>query len=74
MSTEVLLLENETDIFNIFGNLDENIKLLESEYGVSIVCRGSEVKITGSEGDVARCRRALAVLKELSDKNQTITE
>ena len=74
MSTEVLLLENETDIFNIFGNLDENIKLLEGEYNVSIVCRGSEVKITGEERSVDRCRRALDVLKELSDKHQTITE
>ena len=66
MSTEVLLLENETDMFNIFGNLDENIKLLENEYGVSIVCRGSEVKITGSEKSVEHCRRVLKRCVECS--------
>lgn len=74
MATDVLVLENETDVFNIFGNLDENIKLLEKEYNVTVVCRGQEVKITGESEDTSRCRRALLSLKKLSDKNQTITE
>ena len=33
----------------LFGSFDENIKLIEREFGVKITCRGSELKI---EGDV----------------------
>ena len=38
----------------LFGSLDENIKPIEQEYHVSIVCRGSEMKISGEPDDVTK--------------------
>jgi len=74
MATDVLVWEDETDVLNILGSFDENIKLLEKEYNVTVVCRGAEIKISGEPENTSRCRRALISLKELSDKKQTITE
>ena len=31
----------------LFGSSDENIKLIENEYTVNVVGRGSEVKVRG---------------------------
>lgn len=31
----------------LFGSFDENIKLIENEYTVNVVGRGSEIKVSG---------------------------
>ena len=31
----------------LFGSFDENIKLVEKEYGVAILNRGTQIKISG---------------------------
>ena len=36
----------------IFGNRDENIRLLEQAFHVTAVCRGSTLKFTGEPEDV----------------------
>lgn len=46
----------------LFGSFDENIKLIEREFGVRITCRGSELKI---EGGVESAAKASAVIKNL---------
>ncbi len=74
MTTEVFTFREDADVFEIFGSLDENIKLLENEYGVEAVCRGNQVRLTGEEENVARCMRSLSSLQTLSEKRQPITE
>ncbi len=58
----------------LFGSFDENIKLIEREFGVKITCRGSELKIEGDtcrgselkiEGDVENAARARTVIESL---------
>ena len=34
----------------LFGSFDENIKLIENEYAVNVVGRGSEIKVSGGWG------------------------
>ena len=36
----------------IFGKCDQNIHLLEKEFHVTAVCRGSVLRFTGAEADV----------------------
>ena len=36
----------------IFGNCDQNVRLLENEFHVTAVCRGSALKFTGAPDDV----------------------
>ena len=38
----------------LFGSFDENIKLIENEYGVTILSRGSDLKLTGEPENVGR--------------------
>ena len=46
----------------LFGSFDENIKLIEREFGVRITCRDSELKI---EGDVENAAKACTVIESL---------
>ncbi len=53
----------------VFGSCDENIRLLEQEFGVTAVCRGSEIKLTGEEEGVESAARAVdAMLTLIANK------
>lgn len=43
----------------VFGNGDKNIRLLENEFQVTVVCRGTALKISGEEENVACAVRAV---------------
>lgn len=58
----------------LFGSFDENVKLIEQKYGVDIVNRGSELKITGSEESVDAAARALNGLLTLINKGEALSE
>ncbi|MDP4083470.1 MAG: PhoH family protein [Bacillota bacterium] len=42
-------LENPTEAQILFGNADSNLKMIESELGVSIITRGETVSLSGDE-------------------------
>ena len=42
----------------IFGNCDRNIRLLEKEFSVTAVCRGTMLRLSGEEANVAAAVRA----------------
>ncbi len=47
----------------LFGSFDENIRLIEQEYGVYLVVRDSELKITGEDPEsVDKAARTVRVL------------
>ena len=56
MAETVLEVDSVDTALAIFGNCDENIRLLEQAFGVTAICRGTEVKLTGGEEDVERAR------------------
>lgn len=58
----------------LFGSFDENIKLLETEYGVTILNRGTQVKISGDIEAVALAQRAVKGLLELLNKGETLSK
>lgn len=58
----------------LFGNYDENIKMLEKEYGVIITSHDETVKITGDEDDVALAKKAIDGLILLLKKGESIGE
>ncbi len=59
---------------NLFGSFDENIKILEKEYGVSIILRGSELKVSGETESVARACAAVSALLSLASKGENLNE
>ena len=58
----------------LFGNFDENIKIVEKEYGVTILCRGTEVKIAGEEEQVDKARRAVEGLLAILEKGEALND
>ena len=62
------------DLIAVFGSFDENIKRIEEALGVTIVNRGTELKITGDEEAADKAVRTLEGLLALSAKGETIDE
>ncbi len=58
----------------LFGSFDENVRLLEKEYNVVIVCRGTQVKVTGEPENVASAVRAVQGLLALIEQGEQLTD
>lgn len=69
-----LNVEHMEQIINVFGSLDENIRIIEQEFDVTIVNRDTELKITGTEENAADAGKTLEGLLLLAAKGETIGE
>ena len=58
----------------LFGSFDENVRLIEQEYNVTVTCRGTEIKVFGDEQGVSLAVRAITGLLSLINKGEAITE
>ncbi|MBP3435574.1 MAG: PhoH family protein, partial [Clostridia bacterium] len=58
----------------LFGNFDENIRLIEQQYHVSILNRDSEIKVSGEPEDVMHATRAIHGLLQLISRGEQLTE
>lgn len=56
----------------VFGAFDENIRLLERELQVSVISRGTELKITGEETAVETAARTLSTLTAMAEQGEAI--
>ncbi len=61
-------------VLNLFGNYDENINLIQRQYNVVILSRGSDIKITGEEENVYSASKAIEALIALANKGENINE
>ena len=66
--------ERVEDIIAVFGSFDENIRRIEESFGVSIVNRGTDLKITGDEEAADKAARTLVGLLALAAKGEAIDE
>lgn len=57
-----LKLRSPAEALSLFGQNDENLKLLRSRLGAKVVARGDEVHLSGDEADVAEAERTFAQL------------
>ena len=71
---QIVNVERVEHIINLFGSFDENIKLLEREYGVSIVNRDTELKVVGDVEAVMRAKSAVEALLQLAARGEQITQ
>ena len=58
----------------LFGSFDENIKLIENEYAVSVINRGSDIKISGDSERVMMASKAIDSLLSLINRGETLSE
>lgn len=74
MAETVINLENTDQALALFGNYDENINLLQRQYNVAVLNRGSDIRISGDEAEVAKAKSAVEALVELIKRGEHINE
>lgn len=58
----------------LFGSFDENIKLIENEYAVSVVNRGSDIKLSGEPENLMKASKVIDSLLSLINRGETLSE
>ena len=66
--------ERVEDMIAVFGSFDENLRRIEEAFNVSIVNRGTDLKITGDEESADKAARTLTGLLTLASKGEMIDE
>jgi len=69
-----LQIEQIEHVLVLFGNADQNIKIIEEHFGVNIVCSGTEVKITGESEAVSKAQRTIDTLLAMIQKDGNLSE
>ena len=59
---------------SIFGNSDANAKLIELEFNVALVYRGTEIKIVGEEAFVEQAERTIKAMVQLHESGLPLDE
>jgi phosphate starvation-inducible PhoH-like protein len=67
-------IERLEQAVNVFGSFDENIRLIETEFQVSVTNREGELRITGEPEDTMLAVKALNALLTLSSRGENIGE
>ena len=64
MTEQIVNFERMEYALTLFGNSDENIRMLEQGYGVSVVFRGTDIKVSGDAEKVMTCTRCIEGLQD----------
>ena len=59
---------------NLFGQFDENLKLIERELHIDVVPRDGAVKLLGEPGQLEKAENLLSMLLELSKRGNAISK
>ena len=74
MTETTISLTRTNDPQAIFGACDENLHLLQREYGVILTGRGADIHIGGEPEQIDKAAAALRLLEELAAKGQQLSE
>ncbi len=74
MAEEIINFSSMEQAASLFGLADENINLIEKEYNVTVISRGSDLKVVGDEENVSLAVRALNSLLVLIGRGEALSE
>ena len=75
MIEQTISIERLEEAVNLFGSMDENVKLIEKDLDVMVVSRDGQLKVSGEDGErVIYAVKALEGLLKLIGRGETITE
>ena len=74
MFEQVLSIDRMENAVSLFGSFDENIRLIESEFSVTVLNRGSDLKISGEAETVAKATTAIERLLALINKGEALSD
>ena len=67
-------IERMEQAVNLFGSFDENVRLIESEFRVTVANREGELRVDGEPEDTMLACKALNALLTVSNRGEPITE
>ena len=67
-------IERMEQAINLFGSFDENVRLLEQEFSVTVVNRDGELRVSGEPEDTMLAAKAIQALLTLSSRGESIGE
>ena len=75
MFEQIINVDRMEQAVSLFGSFDENIRQIEREFSVSVVSRGSELKVTGEEPEnVQKGVRAVNGLLTLINRGEALSD
>lgn len=74
MFEQTISVDRLEQAVNLFGSFDQHIKTLEKEFSVSVINRGSELKVSGEVEDVGLAVRVIGGLLTLLNKGEHLTD
>ncbi len=72
MIEQIIEFEALEQAVSLFGSFDENVRLIENEYNVSVISRGSDLKVVGDAENVSKAVRCLNSLLVLISKGEVL--
>ena len=73
-SEQIINVDRMEQTVSLFGSFDENIRLIESNYNVKVISRGSEIKVNGDAENVSKAVRAINGLLTLINRGEALSE
>ena len=74
MFEQIINVDRMEQAVSLFGSFDENIKLIEKEFSVNVISRGSELKVTGEAENVGLGIRAINGLLTLINRGESLSD
>ena len=75
MTEQLINVERMEHALALFGSFDANMRLIEDSCGVSVVLRGTDIKVTGEEPEaVSQAARVIESLLGLINSGETLNE
>lgn len=72
MYEQTVSIDRMENAVALFGSFDENIKTIEKEFGVSVLNRGSDLRVSGDIEAVSAAVRAIGGLLTLVNKGEAL--
>lgn len=69
----IMQIDNLDKIMTLFGDFDQNLKVIEDEFGVDIIVREGEIKIIGLEPAVAMVKKTFDILLKMQETGEILT-
>lgn len=74
MAEKIMPVNGMDCIHAIFGNLDENINIIQKEYSVAVYSRNGEIIISGAEANVDAAAAVVDSLEKMYNKGEVIND
>ncbi len=74
MTEQIINIDRMEQAVALFGTFDENIRMIQNEYMVSVVCRDSELKVSGEAENVSKASKVIESLLALVNRGEALSE